>query len=334
MLNLGLVHDFYRKSSHRLGKNLRGQRDVLQYRLSARRHARAGEWEAELLDRAHLIRHVQASRENMASYKHIDRLIRAHPDELGQHKPDAQMPQKFLFFVGYGRSGHSLVGSLLDAHPKVAIAHELNALKHFKQGYSYEDVVMAAKYNAYIFHHFGRNYTGYDYVVPGQHQGRFDELEILGDKKGNGTARQMRKNPWLIDRVEEAVPVPYYYVHVIRNPFDNIATRATRRNTSLRDGFRGYFLNVDLVVDLKKRHPGRVLDVYLDDLMESPQATLTALLQGLGVATIPQDYLDACASILFTKPSRTREKFSWDSAMVRDIEARFREVDFLRRFAS
>ena len=58
MLNLGLVQDFYRKSSHRLGKSLRGQRDVLQYRLSAHRHARASAWEAELLDRAHLIRHV------------------------------------------------------------------------------------------------------------------------------------------------------------------------------------------------------------------------------------------------------------------------------------
>ena len=157
---------------------------------------------------------------------------------------------------------------------------------------------------------------------------------ILGDKKGNATARQMRKNPWLIDRLAEAVPVPFQYVHVIRNPFDNIATRATRRNTSLRDGFRGYFLNVDLVVELKQRQPGRVLDVYLDDLMERPHATLTALLQGLGVASIPQDYLDACASILFSKPSRTREKFSWDGGMVRDIEARFREVDFLRRFAS
>jgi hypothetical protein len=29
----------------------------------------------------------------------------------------------FCLFDGYSRSGHSLVGALLDAHPKITIAH-------------------------------------------------------------------------------------------------------------------------------------------------------------------------------------------------------------------
>src|SRR5687767_7508658 len=41
----------------------------------------------------------------------------------------------YVFFVGYPRSGHSLVGSLLDAHPDMAIAHEMDALR-FVRGYS------------------------------------------------------------------------------------------------------------------------------------------------------------------------------------------------------
>jgi hypothetical protein len=32
-------------------------------------------------------------------------------------------------FVGYSRSGHSLVGALLDAHPEIPVAYEANALK-------------------------------------------------------------------------------------------------------------------------------------------------------------------------------------------------------------
>ena len=37
--------------------------------------------------------------------------------------------KKFVFFVGYAcaRSGHSIVGSLMDAHPHVVIAHEFSA---------------------------------------------------------------------------------------------------------------------------------------------------------------------------------------------------------------
>ena len=36
--------------------------------------------------------------------------------------------RSFCLFIGYPRSGHSLVGSLLDAHPDIAIAHEVNVL--------------------------------------------------------------------------------------------------------------------------------------------------------------------------------------------------------------
>ena len=31
--------------------------------------------------------------------------------------------KKFVFFAGYARSGHSIIGALMDAHPHVVIAH-------------------------------------------------------------------------------------------------------------------------------------------------------------------------------------------------------------------
>jgi len=36
--------------------------------------------------------------------------------------------RNFVLFVGYPRSGHSLVGSLIDAHPHAIIAHEVKTL--------------------------------------------------------------------------------------------------------------------------------------------------------------------------------------------------------------
>ena len=35
----------------------------------------------------------------------------------------------FVLFLGFGRTGHSIVGSLLDAHPDIIIPHEYNVLK-------------------------------------------------------------------------------------------------------------------------------------------------------------------------------------------------------------
>jgi len=37
---------------------------------------------------------------------------------------------RFVMFVGFPRSSHSLVGSLLDAHPEACIAHEMDVLKY------------------------------------------------------------------------------------------------------------------------------------------------------------------------------------------------------------
>ena len=40
--------------------------------------------------------------------------------------------EKFVLFIGYPRSGHSIVGSLMDAHPHVVIANEFLLLKYWK----------------------------------------------------------------------------------------------------------------------------------------------------------------------------------------------------------
>src|SRR4051812_27120158 len=42
--------------------------------------------------------------------------------------------RKYCMFIGYPRSGHSLIGSLLDAHSNAIIAHELDALKFIGAG--------------------------------------------------------------------------------------------------------------------------------------------------------------------------------------------------------
>ena len=40
--------------------------------------------------------------------------------------------EKFVFFIGYPRSGHSIVGSLMDAHPHMIIANEFMLFKNWK----------------------------------------------------------------------------------------------------------------------------------------------------------------------------------------------------------
>src|SRR5262245_33349376 len=154
-----------------------------------------GTSEATPLRYGYLVRHVQLARESMRTYRRLssmDRRVQANPRPLDEL-------QRFVLLIGYSRSGHSLVGALLDAHPNVVVSHELHAVKHLKAGSPFPDVARAIQLNSHYFNHYGRGYSGYDYQVPGQHQGRCAALKVLGDKKANGTSRALLKDPELVD---------------------------------------------------------------------------------------------------------------------------------------
>ena len=114
--------------------------------------------------------------------------------------------KKFIFFVGYARSGHSIIGSILDAHPNVVIAHEYNlfeklpiivapnskrrqtnfteaAKKLFNQLYQNSYV------NVFLNGRRSRNANGYNLTLNGTWQGRYkDQILVIGDKKRGGSA--------------------------------------------------------------------------------------------------------------------------------------------------
>ena len=65
-------------------------------------------------------------------------------------------------------------------------------------------------------------------------------LKVIGDKKGGRTS-QILINPdkvSILEEIRQVVQVPMKFIHVFRNPFDNIATILLRRDGS-RNKVRG-----------------------------------------------------------------------------------------------
>ena len=62
--------------------------------------------------------------------------IQYYLSELFAREAPFKTVEKYCMFIGYPRSGHSLIGALLDAHPNIIIAHELNDLRYFARGFS------------------------------------------------------------------------------------------------------------------------------------------------------------------------------------------------------
>jgi hypothetical protein len=300
---------------------------------AARRHARRGDGERAILSQAQAIRFARPYRESMASYRRLNALLARFGDCGAGFSLDARSPERFVAFIGYSRSGHSLVGSLIDAHPDATIAHELHALKHLSQDHEFDEVVRALRQNSRIFQVMGRSYTGYDYVVPDQWQGASRRLRVIGDKKGNGSARLLRRDPQALSRILAKTDVPVSFIHVIRNPYDNIATKALRTGRSLEQAASVYFANAQAIADLKASGTATVHDVHLDTLIDDPKTVLRRLVGDLGLDPEEPGYLDACAGLLFASPSRSRDRVDWPRELIGHLDKQLASFSFLKDYA-
>ncbi len=239
----------------------------------------------------------------------------------------------YCMFLGYPRSGHSLLGSLLDAHPEVVIAHEADALRYVQARFSRLQVYSIALENSQRYGR--RREIVYDYTVPRQWQGRARCLKVIGDKKGGRSTRRLAESPALLDRLRQVVGVRTRFIHVIRNPFDNIATISDKREGD--DGISpavGEYLRLCATVDqLRGRlEPEALLDVRHETLLADPHETLGRCCSFLGVEP-DEAYLQDCASILFSEPRRTRSQVEWSSEHLHEVTRAIQRFDFLSGYS-
>ena len=128
-------------------------------------------------------------------YRKVKELNLTYVLETLKDKKTFQNVDKYCMFIGYPRSGHSLVGSLLDAHPNIIIAHELNALNFVDMGFNQQQIYYLILKNSRKLATQGRESSGYSYEVHHQWQGKFRELKVIGDKKGGDSTSKLRYNP-------------------------------------------------------------------------------------------------------------------------------------------
>ena len=270
--------------------------------------------------------------------------------------------KKFLFFIGYPRSGHSMIGSVLDAHPNVIIAHEY---KIFKKCVSelYKDPNTTIFHNkTTLFNDLYRNSflsskcgwrsamntsKGYNLALPAQWQGKFSHLRIIGDKSGGGTssALQYESGKECLRKINE-IGVPVVAIHVVRNPYDMIATNVLYQLANITHTKASDILQRKLYPDLRvvltainvcverahiveefsKHFP--VIEIHIEDYIRDPKGSIQQMCKVLGLPC-PQDYIHECQGKAYKTVSRSRDLIEWTDSpvslisMVRKSIARF-----------
>lgn len=85
----------------------------------------------------------------------------------------------FVQFLSFPRSGHSLIGSLLDAHPNAIISHELDTMGLVHKGLPKRSIYGLVKINSETFTQNGRYWNGFSYQAENQPHGYAEKLKVI-----------------------------------------------------------------------------------------------------------------------------------------------------------
>ena len=132
----------------------------------------------------------------------------------------------FFVFLGYARSGHTILGALMDAHPNIVVSHQYSPCggggrlgdktRLFNKMYQNSYRSAMDENGARSLNHNKKNYTAH---VPNSWQGHYDKyIQVIGDKDTcDLTAKK-------INMIHKNLQTDVKTIIPIRNPFDLITT--------------------------------------------------------------------------------------------------------------
>jgi len=245
----------------------------------------------------------------------------------------------YCVFIGHPRSGHSLVGVLIDAHPDAIMSHELDAMEYVKAGFSRDQIYSMIIKRSKTFAEQGRKRGGYLYIVPNQWQGRFRKLLVIGDKKGAGSATKFGIDTTLFNKFQKLININIKFIHVIRNPYDTISSICKRysdrkrREPDISEIINKYFLRCEYIMNLKKQiDTSALLDIKHESLIKNSKDNVAKICRFLGLEVL-EDYVGDCASIIFTKPHKSRYELEWTDELIDIVKNRMTDFPFLQGYS-
>lgn len=270
--------------------------------------------------------------------------------------PDLSRVETMVQFAGFPRSGHSLVGSVIDAHDEAVVAHELDAMGLVAGGLSRAEVFALVAANSAEFERHGRWWNGFEYKVADGSGGVSPRPRVLGDKKGDWAVRRVADDPGLLPRLRGVLgEVRAAWVVVLRNPFDNVATLSLRRGRAYDririaagspEEFRralaraqGAEVAAEVVPAMVEDYahlcdglatmraqvaPEDWFELRHEDLVVDPEQSLRRLFDFLRLPVTP-DFLRRAGRTVHGRPNRTRHQVAW-SAGAREQVARLTET--------
>ena len=125
------------------------------------------------------------------------------------------------------RSGHTFVASILNAHPNVICSNQQFILPKMDLNKILKSIVAGThrtqwNSNAYV------------------ETGRKQDIYLVGDKTGHRTVEHLLSIPEDLEKFKKIIPWPIKWIHIVRNPYDNLATWTKKNHESRKKIPQGY----------------------------------------------------------------------------------------------
>ena len=276
--------------------------------------------------------------------------------------------KKLLLFVGWPRSCHSFVGSILDGHPHVIIAYGYRLMTKLQEGRlpMQRDLILTTLYNASISSFKSvtnmrtktEHLKGYPLIFEDLMQGQFeDHIDIIGDKSGRHLSMLLYDETYNISKtfgiLRKQLRMDIYVIRVVRNPYDNIATHAIYhsndqsnklkkmrglRNTSLIEVSEKTlskssveYFRLYYASEKVKAAADKTTDIHCSDLIGNPREAMVKLCNFLDIQC-SEDYISKCASHVFTEESHTSKLINWPPEVKDNIQNKLDSIPIFKAY--
>ncbi len=233
-----------------------------------------------------------------------------------------EMLKYCCLFIGHPRSGHSLVGSIIDGHPRACISNEYNILLKYKKFWLRDNLFKDIIQDSIEQANNGRIAGGYDYRIPGLSQGLNKELYVIGDKDGCKNTHHFLENNKVFDQFSAYVELPIRLIYVLRNPYDIVTTKGGYKDGNKVSLSREGILESMRVVAEEASTNQRIIDekkypihtVYHEELIADTEQVLKKLFSFLELE-IDNNFVQNVKSYLFKDANKSRERYAWDDEL-------------------
>lgn len=241
--------------------------------------------------------------------------------------------------LGHTKSGGSLLGAMLDAHPAVVFGDEVDVPGLVDAGFTSEEVIRVLARSSRREAMKGRVTArrlegGYSLAIPGSAQGRVGRPRVVGVSRAGPTTRALGESSEVLGVLDQRMaPRRVVFIQVVRAPADSIGAMVLRSGRDAVAAAYDHRSQCQRLEVLRELLGDRLMTVHYEDLVARTAPVLESVLGFLRVEPSP-GYLAACSALVATDLASESDKVQWPGAartVIAETTARF---PFLDRYRS